>query len=240
MRVEYSCYTDKGGRKNNEDYLGIAGSVYIVADGLGGHSCGEVASKELVEYLKGKYSGISDFGNESMHEIIEDVNSYIWKLKQEKPEYENMASTVVAAFIENGVFNYLNVGDSRLYYFRKNKIYLRSKDHSITQALVDMKEIKEKQMRFHEDRNKLTKVIGIKEKVKIKDVFTAFPIETGDAFLLCSDGFWEYVLEKEMVKCLKRSKSPEEWMQKMLVFHAKRVDGNHDNNSAVCVKITEK
>lgn len=240
MKVEYYCYTDKGGRKNNEDYLGIAGAVYIVADGLGGHSCGEVASREVVEYLKERYDGISDLGNESMHEIIEDVNSYICKLKKDKPEYENMASTVAAGFVVNGMFNYLNVGDSRMYYFRKNKILLKSKDHSVTQALVDMKEIKEKQMRFHEDRNKLTKVIGIKEKINIKDVFTAFPVESGDAFLLCSDGFWEYVLEKEMLKSLKSSRNPEEWMRKMLVFHSKRVEGNHDNNSAVCVKITEK
>lgn len=239
MRAEYFKYTDKGGRKNNEDYVGIREPMYIVADGLGGHSCGEVASRETVEYLKNKYAGITDLSNSNMHRIIDDVNSYIWKIRQDNPEYKDMASTVVTGFIKDGMFNYLNVGDSRMYYFRKNKILFRSKDHSVTQACVDMGEIKEKKMRFHEDRNKLTKVLGNKNEIKIKEDFTPFPIRPGDAFLLCTDGFWEYVWEKEMEKSLKASKTAAEWMEKMLKTHKKRVDGNNDNNSAVCVKIYE-
>lgn len=240
MRFENFSFTDKGGRKNNEDCLGVANNIYIVADGLGGHSYGEVASREAVRYLEGTYQGLLNLSNENMHSIIEDVNSYIWDMKTKNSQYKNMASTIVVGFIANEKFNYFNVGDSRMYYFRRNKISFRSKDHSVTQACVDMGEIEEKEMRFHEDRNKLTKVLGNKKNIKLRDNFQPFSVESGDAFLLCTDGFWEYVLEEEMEKCLATSKTSKDWMEKMLKEHDKRVDGTHDNYSAVCVKICKK
>ena len=148
-----------------------------------------------------------------------------------------MASTVVAAFVKDGRFNYLNVGDSRLYYFRKNKLLFRSKDHSITQMCVDMGEITEKQMRFHEDRNKLTKALGLDSTIKIKNVFDEIELSAGDAYLLCSDGFWEYVLEKDMEKALKNADTPQQWLDDMLKKLRKRSPENCDNRSAVCVMV---
>lgn len=234
MEVKFSQYTDCGGRKNNEDSIGIGDGIYIVADGLGGHSYGEIASSKVVEFLIQNYQGLEDFQDEKMKEIIKNTNNYLCDLKREKPFYENMATTVVSAFIKEEKFNYLNVGDSRMYYFRKNKIYRQSKDHSMTQIAVDMGEIKKKQMRFDENRNRLTKVLGTNPELKVSDKFEAFQMMRGDAFLLCTDGFWEYISEWKMRWFLMISKTPEDWMNKMVTEIGKKVVGENDNLSAIC------
>lgn len=234
----FACkYTDKGGRKNNEDSVGISDGVYVVADGLGGHSCGEKASAMAVDYILGNYSGLTDIANGTMHDIICGVNRYIWNEKQNNRKYGNMATTVVAAFVSGVLLNYLNVGDSRFYLFRNNRIILQSRDHSMTQMSVDMGEIGRNRMRFHEDRNKLTKVLGLNETLRIAEEFEPVAVEAGDAFLMCTDGFWEYIDERRMQKLLRRSATPQQWMASMINTISRNVKGSNDNLSAICAMI---
>lgn len=232
MECFIARYSDKGGRDNNEDYVGITDDTYVVCDGLGGHSDGETASRMAVEYLLKAAVEIQKINDDEMHNMIYKVNSLICKNR-----IGNMATTVVAGFVRGDVFNYFNVGDSRLYYFRNNRIIVQSKDHSVTQACVDMGEIKADKMRFHPDRNKLTKALGLKEEIKVNQKFQPFKVEIGDSFLLCTDGFWEYVYEKEMQKYLKKASTPQEWLDAMLKKALTRTQRNHDNISAVCVMI---
>lgn len=237
MEVFVCKYSDKGGRKNNEDSIGISDNVYVVADGLGGHSCGEKASAMAVDFILDNYSDLRKIGNEVMHDIIGSVNRYIWMEKQHNPSYGNMASTVVAAFVCDRYLNYLNVGDSRFYLFRDKGILLQSRDHSMTQLSVDMGEIRKSRMRFHEDRNKLTKVLGLSEGLNINDFFEPLELRPGDAFLMCTDGFWEYIDERHMIKFLKKSDTPQQWMRAMLEVIARNVKGNNDNLSAICAMV---
>lgn len=237
MEILACKYTDKGGRKNNEDSVGISDGVYVVADGLGGHSCGEKASAMAVDYILGNYSGLTDIANGAMHDIICGVNRYIWNEKQNERKYGNMATTVVAAFVSGVLLNYLNVGDSRFYLFRNNKIILQSRDHSMTQMSVDMGEIGRNRMRFHEDRNKLTKVLGLNETLRIVEEFEPVAVEAGDAFLMCTDGFWEYIDERRMQKLLRRSATPQQWMTSMINTISRNVKGGNDNLSAICAMI---
>ncbi len=237
MEIFVCKYTDKGGRKNNEDCVGISDNVYVVADGLGGHSCGEKASAMAVNYILENYSGLTDIANDVMHGIISDVNRHIWDAKQNNRRYGNMASTVVAAFASGDLLNYLNVGDSRFYLFREGRIILQSRDHSMTQMSVDLGEIRRSQMRFHEDRNRLTKVLGLDETLRIGERFEPFPVETGDAFLMCTDGFWEYIDERHMQKLLRRSETPQQWMDAMIRAISRSVRENNDNLSAVCAMV---
>lgn len=237
MEILACKYTDKGGRKNNEDSVGISDGVYVVADGLGGHSCGEKASAMAVDYILGNYSGLTDIANGAMHDIIRGVNRYIWNEKQNDRKYGNMATTVVAAFVSGVLLNYLNVGDSRFYLFRNNRIILQSRDHSMTQMSVDMGEIGRSRMRFHEDRNKLTKVLGLNETLRIAEEFEPVAVEEGDAFLMCTDGFWEYIDERRMQKLLRRSATPQQWMASMINTISRNVKGGNDNLSAICAMI---
>lgn len=233
MEIFVCKYSDKGGRSSNEDAVGISDNTFVLADGLGGHSFGEVASSKAVEYLLGR-TEISDISSNTMHDIIDEVNRYIWREKAADSSYGDMASTVVAAFVRDGYFNYFNVGDSRMYYFRNGKIFIQSKDHSMTQLSADMGEISREKMRFHEDRNKLTKVLGLRENLKINQSFEPFKIMRDDAFLLCSDGFWEYISEKQMIKSLNKSKTPNKWLETMLKIILHKVKEGNDNLSAVC------
>lgn len=237
MKILACKYTDKGGRKNNEDSVGISGGAYVVADGLGGHSCGEKASAMAVDYILGNYSGLTDIANDVMQDIICRVNKHIWDEKQRDRKYGNMATTVAAAFVSGVLLNYLNVGDSRFYLFRNNRIVLQSRDHSVTQMSVDMGEIGRERMRFHEDRNKLTKVLGLNETLRIAERFEPVAVEAGDAFLICTDGFWEYIDERRMQKLLRRSRTPQQWMSAMLNAISRNVKGNNDNLSAICAMI---
>lgn len=233
MEIFVCKYSDKGGRCSNEDAVGISDNIFVLADGLGGHSFGEIASSKVVEYLLG-CTEISDISNNAMHNIINEVNGYIMREKAAASVYGDMASTVVAAFVKDGHFNYFNVGDSRMYYFRNGKIFIQSKDHSMTQLSVDMGEISREKMRFHEDRNKLTKVLGLSENLKINQKFEPFKIMRDDAFLLCSDGFWEYISEKQMIKLLHKSKTPNKWLEAMLKVILHKAKEGNDNLSAVC------
>lgn len=232
MECFIAKYSDKGGRDNNEDYIGISENVFVLADGLGGHSNGETASKTAVEFVLENAETIRSIDNDTMHDYIVRANKAVFDNR-----VGNMATTIVSAFVKEGYFNYLNVGDSRLYYFRRGKIILQSRDHSVTQACVDMGEIKPEKMRFHPDRNKLTKALGLKSDIQISQKFNPIEIECGDAFLLCSDGFWEYLYEKEMIKYLSKSYTPQEWLERMLKKIMTRVGKNNDNISAICVYI---
>lgn len=237
MEIVACKYTDKGGRKNNEDSVGISDGAYVVADGLGGHDCGEKASAMAVDYILCNYSGLAHIDNDVMQNIICRVNRHIWNEKQKDRKCGNMATTVAAAFVSGAMLNYLNVGDSRFYLFRNSRIIMQSRDHSVTQMCVDMGEIERDRMRFHEDRNKLTKVLGLNETLRIAEIFEPVAVEEGDAFLMCTDGFWEYVNERRMQKLLRRSKSPDQWMSLMLGEISRKVKGNNDNLSAICAMI---
>jgi serine/threonine protein phosphatase PrpC len=109
-------------------------------------------------------------------------------------------------------------------------------DHSVPQMLTAMGEIKEKDIRHHEDRNKLLRVMGAEWGKSNYEIDAPVSLVSGDAFLLCSDGFWEWVDEKMMIKLLRRSRRPQQWLSEM-EKHVQRngAKANMDNYSAVAV-----
>ena len=128
------------------------------------------------------------------------------------------------------------IGDSRLYYFRKNRIVTRTLDHSVPQMLVNAGKLKEKHIRHHEDRNKLLRVLGTRYDSVKYVIESAVQREEKQAFLLCSDGFWECIEEKQMTKFLKKSHSAQEWLDLMTEEVLKNGRGtNMDNYSAVAI-----
>lgn len=231
-------YTNKGGRGNNEDYCGQhTGGNYgscALADGLGGHDCGEVASKAAVEYILRETEKLADLSDSYLTQLIGDVNHEILDLQKRDPRYCAARTTIVAALYRDDTFRYFNVGDSRLYYFKKGCIFSQTKDHSLSQLAVDLGEITPEQIRFHDDRNGLLKVLGNEPELRITKVYKAIRIEAGDAFLLCSDGFWEYVFEAEMELDLLKSETPGQWGEHMVKRLLSRVSGNNDNYTLIC------
>lgn len=240
MVFETYAYTNQGGRKNNEDYCKFEDGIWVLADGLGGHDCGEVASEAASAWTvnfwqsKGK-----PMGDNELIDLIMDVNSEVVSLRKDSAE-NSMRTTLVFAVTDGKELRYANVGDSRFYLFRDNAIIRQSEDHSVSAAMAKIGEIRYEDIRFNEDRNKLLKVIGNDETIKIKSLDPPIELMPGDAFLLCSDGFWEYVFEQEMEIDLSKSETPAEWisyMTKRILLRTEKV--NNDNFTAVCVMVGE-
>jgi len=238
MKFDVYSYTNKGGRDYNEDFCGhlqdVGKGVFVIADGLGGHGHGEVASEIAVNYILNTAKSDLEIDDAYLLEIMNGANNAVINHQNSEPVYKNIRTTVAAAFFSEDVFKYFNVGDSRLYYFKNGCLYSQSKDHSVPQMAANMGEITTEEIRNHEDRSKLLKVLGDVENLNIKKIVQGVKIEKGDAFILCTDGFWEYVFETEMELDLLKSSSPKEWCEFMCKRLLRRVTGNNDNFTVLC------
>ena len=146
-----------------------------------------------------------------------------------------MKTTMVCLLIKGKCAMWAHVGDSRLYHFENDRLEFQTFDHSVSQMAVLRGEISGDEIRGHADRNKLLKALGREETISI-DVSKKVDISSGEhAFLLCSDGFWEYVTEADMIKTLKASGTAEEWISKMVGILKKNAKLGNDNNSAAAV-----
>ena len=239
MDILYEGMSKIGGRKKNEDYILCVkakdGMAFFLADGLGGHDCGEEASKLAVESAAEYFLKFSATDLElQVAEMIQYAQDRLMEARESKQRDMKTTLTVLAIRQQVAVWGY--VGDSRLYYFQKSRIQKRTYDHSVPQMLVDTGQIKEKEIRKHPDRNRLLRVLGTEWKTPRYTISKAVEIKVKDSFLLCSDGFWEPISEKQMISSLKKSKTPEEWIRRMEKKVLQMEDTEEqDNYSAIAV-----
>lgn len=238
MNISVSHYTSKGGRKKNEDNLSVSsnqnGALAVVADGLGGHGDGEVASLVAVQRLIRELSN-QEVTTDRMKIAMERVNNSVrW---EQKMKNSDMKTTIAAVWLENGKAVISHVGDSRIYHFRDGKIIFQSLDHSVSQMAVKVGEISQNEIRGHVDRNKLLRALGMSQQTKTD--ITGREIFSGDAFLLCTDGFWELIDEREMEEDLKKSATVSEWILFMKQRVESRMKENADNHTAIGILLNE-
>ncbi|MDF2926044.1 MAG: serine/threonine protein phosphatase [Paenibacillaceae bacterium] len=240
MEFIASIYTNPGGREINEDYAGglyRQGSygAWVVADGLGGHSAGERASKKAVDAALAEYERQPAVSVSLLECMMNKVNQAILDEQASDRMCADMRTTFVGLFVCNTELAWVHVGDSRLYWFRSGTLLHQTKDHSVSQMAVSSGEITLGQIRHHEDRNRLLRVLGSGPDIRPEIHAAKETPAAGDAFLLCTDGFWEYVKELEMELDLSKSLTPEQWLKLMCVRLCGRVDGDHDNYTAAAV-----
>lgn len=240
-------YTDQGGREYNEDSCLLRWKDLFfcaaVADGLGGHGGGDVASKLAVEAVEAGFSGIQypeQLTKQTLETWFAVATEHVLKGQTKKCQ---MRTTLVTLCVSDNACGkkacWAHLGDSRLYHFVDGKQAFCTFDHSVSRMAVLAGEITMDEIRFHSDRNRLIKAIG-----KSKDTLPEYGecvLEEGKfhAFLLCTDGFWEYVTEKEMEETLRKSASPREWIEKMRQILVGRADDANDNNTAAAIFILE-
>ena len=222
MYINSYNYSNKGKYPKNEDSFFCGENIFLVADGLGGHGGGALASKCTAKYISENYRSA-----EGIPELISGANNAVRELDN------GSRSTVAAVFVEDGKLYYTNVGDSRVYFFRNGKILCRTKDHSVCQAMVDAGAMTEDDIRGHEDRSRLLRALGETESLKYTN-YAPIELQDGDAFLICSDGFWDFVYETEMEIDLLKADSAKRWGDYMLRRHLKRSRGEDDNYTIVC------
>lgn len=193
-------------RNLNEDYgqyyEGPSYKIYVVADGMGGHNAGEVASKMaaegIVDYVKSHY----DESNVDyiLREAIEKVNEEIFFQSVKSDSLNGMGTTITACLITGDLAKIANVGDSSCYGINNDEIVKLTKDHSLVQELLDLGTITEEEAFNHPKKNIITRAVGTSNKVDI-DLFS---IEKGkyNLFMLCSDGLTNEILKNDIIQVI--------------------------------------
>jgi PPM family protein phosphatase len=229
-------------RENNEDafYVDEVNSIFVVADGMGGHNAGEVASSKSIELIK---YALNDFALQEMkqnpskiektlNQILSDVNENIYELGNNNPDYHGMGCTIVLTYIENNYLHKVHVGDSRCYVCRNNKIEQLGDDHSYVGVAVKMGYMTKEEARKSPEKNKITMAIGTSNN--IQPDYRKYELQKGDIILLCSDGLWDMLSDEDILKIINTNKSAHE-MSEELISEA-NIAGGVDNITVIVIK----
>lgn len=249
-RYVWEALSDRGGiRQNNEDSILSLGKVEIfesveharvvcaVTDGVGGTQKGELASRVTIKTLGNNASKLfqSDLAQleEGLKTAIEEANTAVVKYAMEHRESEGMATTIVASIIDETTAFIAHVGDSRAYLVNQNQIRQLTKDHSQVQELVDAGKIRSEQIRHYRARNVITRAVGSAPNIDVTVSRTS--IGPGDRLLLCTDGLWEPVSDREMQQIIMQSPDPRSACESLVSLANKR--GGKDNISLLIVEV---
>lgn len=233
--LEFYQLTAIGNRDVNQDCMAhrvcADYAVFVVADGLGGHHAGEKASQffcRLLVALADKYQPqIHLRGEPAVQAWIADTIGKMRELFAGDPDGSNAHTTCAILYLDPRQAITAHCGDSRIYRINPERVLWRTKDHSVPQQLYDEGKISEWEMGAHPDQHKLTRSINVLMPAQV-DVVRCPPMLEGETFLLCSDGFWEFVKEQEMLT-LSQADSGKPELQKMAKMAVLRAQGHSDN-----------
>ncbi len=247
LRVDVAELTDIGRKRAvNQDNLGRRvpddpdetardGALFVVADGMGGHAAGEIASTVAVQTICTTYfETASGDVLQGLAQAIKRANEAILTIARESAEHAGMGTTLVAAVLCQGILYVANIGDSRAYLIRNGRMRQLTEDHSWVADQVRAGLLTEDQARNHTHRNVITRSLGTQPNV-IADVFVE-PAREGDVVLLCSDGLHGYVDDAVIAEVV-RSLSPTEAAQKLIALANEA--GGPDNITVSIVKVVE-
>lgn len=239
--IEAASYSDQGGREYNEDSCRVVRQdnnlCLIVADGLGGHGGGKLASMTAVDAIKECFEAKDPDANVQAGDIcmwFDTANERVLEMQTRACEMKTTMALVCLEFGGDRVLT-AHLGDTRIYHFADGVLSFMSFDHSVSRMAVLAGEIPMEQIRFHADRNKLLKAIGKSEDAvpEMKELFMDRGVH--NAFLICTDGFWEYVTEEQMEETLCISATPKDWLERMRWYIRNTAKEGNDNNTAIAV-----
>ncbi len=254
MKIQFAAKSDTGKvRTNNEDsfFADPETGLYIVADGMGGHNSGEVASKMACEIISKNFKAALEksklpdktmliFGtrdprlSEKENNLLSAVrlaNRVIYEASVKYSKDQGMGTTVVAALISDAAYTISWVGDSRIYLIRHGQIQQLSTDHSLVQEQVSKGLISSEQAETSEFKNVLTRALGTAEDV-VADVAET-PVFEGDCLLLCSDGLTRMLPDQVILDTVKKNDDPENICAELIDLANKA--GGKDNITALVI-----
>lgn len=213
--------------------------LFIIADGMGGHKAGEIASNMAVEIISSSFENQInnvDLNDDNIIAIIRSsickANDEIYEKSIEKEEYSGMGTTVTLAYENQGKIFIGHVGDSRAYLLRNSTLYQVTKDHSLVEELVKNGSITREEARFHPQKNIITRALGTDKEIEI-DVIVKEILQE-DILLLCTDGLSNMLSDDEIKKALIESENMQEACE--LLVQLSNEKGGLDNISVVAVK----
>ncbi len=234
--------TDKGlVRLQNQDKIYLSNdekyNLYIIADGMGGANAGDIASKEAITYAKNyildNYIDSSDNEIKNLiQQTIEKTNTKIYEMSIQNKDYDGMGTTIIILLIIGHKMYIGHVGDSALYRIRRNVIRKVTKDHTYVQKLIDDKTITKQQALTHPKRHMITKVVGCYDNIE-PDIIVK-KLEENDYILLCTDGLYNLVKEKEIYEVITKNDNSKQSCNELVQLAKDR--GGYDNISAILIK----
>jgi serine/threonine protein phosphatase PrpC len=229
----------RGGRAKNEDRCGEGGAgprrIFVVADGLGGHAAGEVAAEAAVAALVGGFARAPALSAGGLRALFAAAHAAVREAERRDPRAFGCRTTAVALATDGERALWGHVGDSRLYHLRGGRVASQTADHSVPQALVQAGLLDPSGIRAHPDRNRLLRCLGGEGPWEPGLAPAPIELTDGDAFLLCTDGFWELVTEAEMEEALEGAADPSAWLRRLEALLLERARGEFDNYSATGV-----
>ncbi len=223
-------------RTNNEDaiYIDEQEQLYLVADGMGGCSAGEVASSTAISaFVKAMKETQDTEILDKMVGAIVQCNKAVFEKAKQDVIFMDMGTTLVAAVIENGKVFIVYVGDSRAYLFRKNQLKQLTTDHSYVMELVKSGSITLQEAEVHPKRNIITRAIGIKEDVEADTVLEE--VHSGEQILLCTDGLSGMLSVEEMTKILSKKEPIQQKVEDLTALANEK--GGLDNISLILIEL---
>jgi serine/threonine protein phosphatase PrpC len=229
VRVRVGARTDVGRvREGNEDAYMAQDPLYAVADGMGGHQGGEVASSLALETLEKAADARSDLA-----EVVREANRAVFAKASQDPGLAGMGTTLTAVLLQDDRMHLAHVGDSRMYLLRKGNLQRITKDHTVVERLVDEGRLTPQEAGIHPQRSILTRALGVDEDVQVDEVDV--DVRPGDRILLCSDGLTGMVEEDDLVRILGRHDDPQTASDALVT--AANEAGGQDNITAVVLDV---
>lgn len=234
--------TDAGKvRTHNEDNVTIINNnnnefVLAVADGMGGHKAGEVASNIAIECITESFEQLETFGKKEdaidwLRKIVKVINDKIFDYTNNHPESKGMGTTLVIAIKTDDYILYGNIGDSSGYVIKNGVLHKITKDHTLVNLLVSTGELTPEQAKFHPRKNLLTRALGANDPIEV-DIFDVDMAVSG--LFLCSDGLTNMITDEQIEKVLNNTSSIEEQVEKLIKKSNMR--GGTDNISIAYLK----
>jgi PPM family protein phosphatase len=208
--------TSKGGRQVNEDAVEeVAGdrfALFAVADGLGGHGGGELAARRCVEAIAAAFAHAPGLSDATLQGLVDEADRAVAGLRLElRQPMSSMRTTVALLAVCGDAARWAHVGDSRVYWFRKNVLMHRTRDHSVSELVRRLEDGLAVSPADQADRHRLLRAVGAGKGCRVELGDATVALQTNDAFLLCSDGVWNAVADCEITACLSGAATPLDW-----------------------------
>jgi len=240
LEITVATRSERGQREANEDKVRVcrdgAQWLAVLADGAGGHQGGAEASRRAVDSLElTLHEAAPDFSGDVLTRAVIAAHWHVVGAQQRATGAERMHSTVVVLWIDGRSASALwsHVGDSRLYVARRGALRQLTCDDSVVQRMVEAGLLTPEQAMVHPNKNQLIAALGIEDEVEPHTTDHAVPLQEGDAFLLCSDGWWGALDEAGILRSLHDADTPQEWLDSMQRRIEAQAQPRQDNFSAI-------
>jgi serine/threonine protein phosphatase PrpC len=240
MKIISATLSKTGGKAMNEDAIGSiltkpGSGCWVVADGQGKRGGGDVAAQKAVQAILDAFAANPMVSEKNLSQALQAAHQMILDMQAEIIRNQSLRVALAVLCVDGRDTLWAHIGDVRVYVFRDGDLLAQTKDHSVPQTLLNAGEISAAEIRWHTDRHRLLRSIGAPGTMQPTLYNQYHELLPGDLFLICSDGFWRYVKELEMLTDWCKSPTLGKWLEYMEMRLLKAAPAQHDNYSAIAL-----